>query len=495
VKLPDPSELEKGREMSLKVYDTLRGEKSEFKPVKDGKIGIYFCGMTVQDKPHVGHMLAFVAGDMIRRYLQYKGYDVTYIQNFTDVDDKIISRAQEEGIDYTAVAERNIKAYFESAEELNIKPADVYPKATEHMEDIIALIRRLEERGLAYAAGGDVYFRVREFDGYGKLSKRRVDDLRSGARIDVGEQKEDPVDFALWKSAKEGEPAWDSPWGRGRPGWHIECSAMSMKYLGETLDMHGGGQDLVFPHHENEIAQSEAATGKPFVNYWLHNGLLNLRGEKMSKSTGHFFSMEEVSGEFSGDVIRFYLLSTHFRSRTEFSRERLKEAEAGLEKIRNICMFLDEQRRSPAKEGDRVCGEGLNGLADEVESDFFEAMDDDFNSGEAIGHIFRLIREINRVRTECLEGGGMDEATAGKVWGKMEVFDSVLGLFKDGLPTAGASAPDEVMKLVMERESARTGKDWKRADELREEVEAMGYVIEDRPGGNPHVRPKKDRSA
>ncbi|HER43182.1 MAG TPA: cysteine--tRNA ligase, partial [Candidatus Eisenbacteria bacterium] len=318
--------------MTLRVYDTLRGTKEEFEPVEDRKVGIYFCGMTVQDRPHLGHMFAFVAGDMIRRYLAYKGFDVTYVQNFTDIDDKIIARAGDEGVDYKTVAERNIGEYFKFADVLNILPADVYPRATEHIGDIIALIRRLEEKGLAYAAGGDVYYRVRRFPEYGKLSKRRVDELVSGARIGVDEQKEDPLDFTLWKGAKEGEPSWDSPWGKGRPGWHIECSAMSMKYLGETLDMHGGGQDLVFPHHENEIAQSEGATGKPFVRYWMHNGLINLRGEKMSKSTGHFFSVEDVNKNFSGDVIRFYLLSTHFRSNAEFSEERLREAEAGLER-------------------------------------------------------------------------------------------------------------------------------------------------------------------
>ena len=329
--------------MALKVYDTLRARKEEFEPVKSGSVGIYFCGMTVQDRPHIGHMLAFVAGDMIRRHLMFKGYRVTYVQNFTDIDDKIIAKANEEGVDYRVIAERNMKEYFRYADELNIMRADIYPLATQHMEDIISLIKTLEEKGFAYNAGGDVYFRVRQFAPYGRLSKRNVDELVSGARIEIGERKEDPLDFALWKGAKEGEPAWDSPWGRGRPGWHIECSAMSMKYLGQTIDMHGGGQDLIFPHHENEIAQSEAATGKPFIRYWMHNGLLNLRGEKMSKSTGHFFAIEDINREFTGEVIRFYLLSTHFRSGTEFSRERLREAEAGLERIRNVCLYVDER--------------------------------------------------------------------------------------------------------------------------------------------------------
>ncbi|UCG50640.1 MAG: cysteine--tRNA ligase, partial [Candidatus Latescibacterota bacterium] len=328
--------------MSLRVYDTQRAKKLEFQPVHEGKVGVYFCGMTVQDKPHMGHMLAFVAGDMIRRYLEYKGYDVTFIQNFTDIDDKIIDKANEEGVDYTEVAERNIKAYFDAANALHIRPATLYPKATEHIQEIIDLIATLVEKGHAYEAGGDVYFRVRTFDDYGKLSKRKVDDLMAGARIAVGEHKDDPLDFALWKGAKPDEPWWDSPWGRGRPGWHIECSAMSMKYLGETLDFHGGGEDLIFPHHENELAQSEAATGHPFVHFWLHNGLLNLKGEKMSKSTGHFFAMEDVLGEFSGEVVRFYLLSAHFRKPSEYSRERLEEAKRGYERLRLACLSIDD---------------------------------------------------------------------------------------------------------------------------------------------------------
>ncbi len=472
--------------MTLRVYDTLRGTKDEFTPVEKGKVGIYFCGMTVQDRPHLGHMFAFVAGDMIRRYLAYKGYDVTYVQNFTDIDDKIIARANEEGVDYRTVADRNIAEYFKFAEVLNILPADVYPRATEHIEDIIALIRRLEEKGLAYSAGGDVFYRVRRFPEYGKLSKRRVDELVSGARIDVDGQKEDPLDFTLWKGAKEGEPSWESPWGKGRPGWHIECSVMSMKYLGETLDMHGGGRDLVFPHHENEIAQSEGATGKPFVRYWMHNGLINLRGEKMSKSTGHFFSVEDVNKDFNGDVIRFYLLSTHFRSNSEFSEERLKEAEAGFERIKNLCIHLDEKLSEPVDEGGAAPSGGAEGLGEivlEVRRDFEEAMDDDFNSGEAIGHIFRLVREVNRIRASSGEILARDRKTLEEIRDAMRMFDSVLGLFRGGLPRAGLEVPDEVERLVAEREEARAAKDWNRADELRDRVLELGFTIEDRADG------------
>ena len=472
--------------MTLKVYDTLRGTKEEFRPVEDNKVGIYFCGMTVQDRPHLGHMFAFVAGDMIRRYLRYKDFEVTYVQNFTDIDDKIIARANEEGVDYRTVAERNIGEYFKFAEVLNIIPADVYPRATEHIEDIIALIRRLEEKGLAYRSGDDVFYRVRKFSDYGKLSKRRVDELMSGARIGVDDQKEDPIDFTLWKGAKEGEPSWESPWGNGRPGWHIECSVMSMKYLGETLDMHGGGQDLVFPHHENEIAQSEGATEKPFVRYWIHNGLINLKGEKMSKSTGHFFSVEDVNKDFSGDVIRFYLLSTHFRSNSEFSEERLREAEAGLERITNLCTYIDE--KLSALEGEGIGEpveetEGLRKIVREVKRDFEEAMDDDFNSGEAIGHIFRLVREANRARSASEERFAKDRRTLGSIRDTMHIFDSVLGLYHDGLPKASLDVPDEVMELVVEREEARKTRNWKRADEMRDRVLELGFTIEDRADG------------
>ncbi len=470
--------------MTLKVFDTLKGTKEEFIPVAEGKVGIYFCGMTVQDRPHIGHMFAFVAGDMIRRYLKYKGYDVTYIQNFTDIDDKIIAKANEEGVEFKTVAERNIGEYFKFAEVLNIMPADVYPKATEHIGDIIALIKTLEDRGLAYQSGNDVFFRVREFDGYGKLSKRKVDELQSGARIDVDSQKEDPLDFTLWKGAKEGEPSWDSPWGKGRPGWHIECSVMSMKYLGETLDMHGGGLDLVFPHHENEIAQSEGATGKPFVNYWIHNGLLNLKGEKMSKSTGHFFSVEEVTADFTGDVVRFYLLSTHFRSNTEFSHERLEEAEAGLERISNLCVYLDEKLSSDGSGSESTPEtERLRTLVDEVKRDFEEALDDDFNSGEAIGHLFRLVREANRVRSADPDPLAGDREALESILRTVEIFDSVLGLYKEGLPKARIEVPDEIRALILEREGARKDKDWARADSLRDEILERGFTVEDRPEG------------
>jgi len=478
--------------MALKVYDTFKQKKVEFEPVSPGKAGIYFCGMTVQDKPHMGHMLAFVSGDMVRRYLEYCGYDVTYVQNFTDIDDKIIVKAAEEGIEYTEVSSRNIDAYHAAADALNIKPATVYPYATQHIEEIIALIARLEEKGHAYKAGGDVYFRVRTMKDYGKLSKRNIDDLVSGARIEVGEEKEDPLDFALWKGSQQPEPGWDSPWGRGRPGWHIECSAMSMKYLGETFDFHGGGEDLIFPHHENEIAQSEGATARPFANYWLHNGLLNLKGEKMSKSTGHFFAMEDILEEFEGAVVRFYLLSTHFRSQSEFSRDRLEEAKKGYERLTNACASISEHlQRIGGKPGvSTPAGVELREAAEQTKERFLAAMDDDFNSAGAIGQLFDLIKSYNVL----LDHNGLilsqDREALEVAKRTIEEFDSILGLFKDGFPTgASEDAPAEILAMLEERQNARKNKDFQRADELRDAIIAAGYTIEDTPQG-PRVREK-----
>ncbi|MCU0622160.1 MAG: cysteine--tRNA ligase, partial [Gemmatimonadales bacterium] len=312
--------------MSLRVYDTLTREKRAFVPVHPGEVRMYVCGMTVQNKPHVGHLRAALAGEVMRRYLEWTGHRVTFVYNFTDVDDKIIERANEEGVEYSSVSERNIAAWLSAAELHNILPATVYPRATRHIPEMHALIATLIDKGHAYVAGGDVYFDVRSRADYGKLSGRRVDELREGYRIEPGEAKRDPLDFALWKGAKPGEPAWESPWGPGRPGWHIECSAMAMKYLGETFDIHGGGQDLIFPHHENEIAQSESATGRPFANFWTENGMVNLGGEKMSKSTGNLFFVEDIAKNADPEVVRFYLLSTHYRSPIEFTLERLGEA-------------------------------------------------------------------------------------------------------------------------------------------------------------------------
>ena len=471
--------------MSLRVYDTRRAKKVDFKPIDEDKIGMYFCGMTVQDKPHMGHMLAFVSGDMIRRYLEYKGYNVKYIQNFTDIDDKILDKAKEEGVDYREVAERNVQAYFEAAKKLHIKPATLYPRATEHIKEILELISTLIEKGYAYAAGGDVYFRVRSFESYGQLSKRKIDDLMSGARIAIGEEKDDPLDFALWKGATPEEPGWDSPWGRGRPGWHIECSAMSMKYLGRTLDFHGGGEDLIFPHHENEIAQSEAATGESFVRFWLHNGLLNLKGEKMSKSTGHFFAMEDVLREFDGAVVRFYLLSTHFRKQSEYSRERLEDAKRGYERLILACRSISESLDKLEGSGgvSSAAGESLRQTVDEARTGFFSSMDDDFNSAGAIGAMFDLIKTYYKLVDEKGAAVKQDRGALELLRDTITVFDEVLGLFPHGFPSSEERVPDEILALVAARQEARKNRDFKKADSLRDQVERMGFLVEDRPDG------------
>lgn len=473
--------------MALRIYDTFDAKKKEFVPVKEGRVGMYMCGMTVQDRPHVGHMLAFVCGDMIRRYLEYRGYEVSYIQNFTDVDDKIIARANAEGVDYKVIAERYTKEYFKYADLLNIKRATVHPKATEHIADIVDLVRTLESKGFAYAAGGDVYYEIARFQPYGRLSKKRIDDLRAGARVEVGEHKRSPMDFALWKGAKEGEPYWESPWGRGRPGWAIECSVMSMKYLGPTLDLHGGGEDLIFPHHENEIAQSEAVTAQRFVNFWAHNGLLNLVGEKMSKSTGHFFAIEDIVKEFEPDVIRFYLLSAQYRSPMEFSRERLAEARSAILRMSNTFRSVEAYLGEDKPQGSL---DDLGGADSELwrkvadkERLFRETMDDDFNSASAIGHIFDMARDVN------LHLKGPETAARrlvlDRALGKIKELGDVLGIFRGigGEILKTEDLPVEVHELLEERNKARKGKDWATADSIRTRLAAQGYFLEDRPEG------------
>ncbi|MCX5800113.1 MAG: cysteine--tRNA ligase [Candidatus Eisenbacteria bacterium] len=473
--------------MAIHIHDNLRRKKVEFVPLNSDYVGMYVCGMTVQDKPHIGHMYSSIAGDTVRRYLEYKGYNVRYVYNFTDVDDKIIQKSNEENVPWQDIAQRNIDTYFKYARLLGIKPATVYPKASEHMSDIIELIRKIEEKGCAYESGGDVYFAVEAWPGYGKLSGRRLDELRAGARVDPGDKKRNPLDFALWKAAKEGEPSWKSPWGQGRPGWHIECSAMSMKYLGESFDLHGGGQDLIFPHHENEIAQSETATGKPFVNFWIENGLMNLTGEKMSKSTKHFFSVEDVCAEVNPDTLKFYLLSSHYSSPVEFSRERLVEAEAALGRLTNVirnAAILSKDVDSTLRPAE---GE-LSQASRETESRFVEAMDDDFNSARAVGHLFDLAKAVNKE----IEAGIMSAAQRAAIRGaseKLKELGQVLGIFwKDEL--FAEEFPQELKDLVGERETARKNKEWSRADEMRAKIEAAGFVVEDRAEG-PVLR-KKD---
>ncbi len=476
--------------MSLHVYDHMTRTKRPFEPVRPGKVGMYVCGMTVQDKPHVGHMFAFVACDMVRRYLEHLGYEVTHVQNFTDIDDKIIARANQEGVDYRTVADRNIALYHEHAAALNIQPAHIYPLATEHIPEIVAFVEGLIEKGNAYAEQGDVYFNVRSFGDYGALSGRDVDDMRSGVRVDVGENKRDPLDFALWKRAKEGEPAWDSPWGPGRPGWHIECSVMSTKYLGDHFDFHGGGRDLLFPHHENERAQSCCGTGHKFVNYWLHNGLLYLGDKKMSKSDGNFFAMEDVLEIFPPEVIRFFLLNAHFRSQIDYSEDRLREAEAAFDRLRRGAAKLVrrlEETPDPVPEGlVSPQGEVLAKAVQDLERRFMAAMDDDFNSAGAIGTLFGLVKDLNQYYAEA-GPGVLDPGPVGTARDFFALGIDLLGLHPGGLAglaeSAGGEIPAEVLELASRRDAARKERDWARADALRDEITGRGFAVEDGPRG------------
>ena len=457
--------------MSLRIYDTLAREKREFVPVTPGQVKMYVCGMTVQNKPHVGHMRASLSGEVMRRYLEHVGYQVTYVYNFTDVDDKIIERANAEGVEWQQVSERNIEAYLRYADLHNIKPATLYPRATRHIPEMHAIIARLIEKGHAYAAGGDVYFDVRSKPDYGKLSGRRVDEMREGYRIEPGEAKRDPLDFALWKGSKPGEPAWDSPWGPGRPGWHIECSAMAMKYLGETFDIHGGGQDLIFPHHENEIAQSEAATGRPFANFWCENGMVNLGGEKMSKSTGNLFFIEDIVARADPEVVRYYLLSTHYRSPIDFTLERLKEAAIAYQRLRLPLERAGVWEAGAGAAGGEAPGGALGEAVAQTRRLFAESMEDDFNSAKAIGHLFDLAREANRALDE---GAGQEGRLAARALYELGL---VLGLFWK--PPAGEAWEPEVLALVEARERARKSRDWKQADEIRLRLLERGVSVED----------------
>ncbi len=460
--------------MSLRLYDTLTREKRVFEPVHPGRVGMYVCGMTVQDRPHVGHIRSSIVGDTIRRWLTHLGYTVTYVYNFTDVDDKIIDRANTEGLAFKDVAQRNIDAYLRYADLHNIQRASVYPKATEHIQEMLDLIRTLIDRGFAYAAGGDVFYDVRKRDGYGKLSGRNVDDMRSGSRIEVDEAKRDPLDFALWKGAKPGEPAWETPWGPGRPGWHIECSAMCMKHLGDTLDIHGGGQDLIFPHHENEIAQSEAATGQPFARFWVHNGMVNLSGEKMSKSSKLYFLIEDIVKDFEPELVRFYLSSTHYRSPIEFSLERLTEARVAYARIRQP---MDRFGGFDDDAGEVTAAGAMAAAIAEADARFHEAMNDDVNTARALGHLFDLAREVNRAG----EAGDTDQARAGAR--ALRRLGGLIGLFWVAPAAAGEEWPPELLELVERREAARKAKNWKESDEIRDALKAKGLVIEDSAQG------------
>ena len=469
--------------MPLRIYDTLTREKREFVPVVPGRVSMYVCGMTVQNKPHVGHMRSSLSGEVMRRYLEHLGFTVAYAYNFTDVDDKIIERANAEGVQWESVSERNIDAYLRFADLHNILRATIYPRATKHIDEMQRMIAKLIEKGHAYAAAGDVYFDVRSKADYGKLSGRKVDEMREGYRIEPGEAKRDPLDFALWKGSKPGEPAWDSPWGPGRPGWHIECSAMAIKHLGETLDIHGGGQDLIFPHHENEIAQSESCTGRPFARFWCENGMVNLGGEKMSKSTGNLFFIEDIAAQTDPEVVRYYLMSTHYRSPIEFTVERLKEAGVAYERLRSPLVRANVWAESPGPPprgpGAIAAAAGVGGWLGEAvlaaDRDFHEAMDDDFNTAKAMGHLFDLSRAVNR----ALDEGGGGEARAAAL--ALYRLGAVLGLFWKA--PAAEEWPKEVLDLALARVEARRNKNWAESDRLRDLLKAQGVLVEDSATG------------
>lgn len=458
----------------MQIYNSMTRKKEEFVPVEAGKVKMYACGPTVYNYFHIGNARPFILFDVLRRYFESRGYQVTFVQNFTDIDDKLIRRAAEEGITVPQVAERYIAEYFTDAAALGIRPATVHPRATEHIPQILQLIQKLVDNGLAYAVDGDVYYRVRAFPRYGRLCGQNLEDLESGARVSADERKEDPLDFALWKAQKPGEPAWESPWGMGRPGWHIECSAMSMAYLGETFDIHAGGKDLLFPHHENEIAQSEGATGKPYVHYWMHNGFINIDNEKMSKSLGNFFTVRDIAAEYDLEAVRMFMLSAHYRSPVNFSRELIQQAAASLERLygaRDQLLFqLDTARDGEPDEAERA----FMAEAEAAQAKFDAAMDDDLNTADALGALFELAREVFR-----LPQGGVSRAALEAGLARMRAMADVLGLLAkqpDGLTPA-------VRALVEQRAQARKNKDWKRSDELRDAIKAAGYILEDTAAG------------
>ncbi|WP_027399731.1 cysteine--tRNA ligase [Anaerovorax odorimutans] len=463
----------------MKIYNTLTRKKEEFVPIDDKEIKIYVCGPTVYNYFHIGNARPFVVFDTLRKYLEYTGKNVKFVQNFTDVDDKIINKAREEGVSASKISEKYIEEYYKDAQALNVDKASVHPKVTENMDEIIDFVKQLIDKGYAYEIDGDVYYSTRKFNGYGKLSKQNIEDLESGARIEVGEKKHDPLDFALWKAQKsDDEIAWDCPWGKGRPGWHIECSAMSKKYLGETIDIHAGGQDLTFPHHENEIAQSEAASGKPFAKYWMHNGYITIDNEKMSKSKGNFFTVRDILKDYDGEVMRFFLLSGHYRSPINFSRELMEQAKNGLGRMHNAknnLIHLIDNSVGTMNESEK---EHLVQLKD-YRKKFIAAMDEDLNTADGISVVFELIKDIN-----TMTQNGASKEFAQQCLSLLSELTGVLGLLQD--KDKDDHMDDEILALVQERQEARKAKNFARADEIRDLLKSRGLAIED-TGNGPRV--------
>ena len=469
----------------LKVYNTMTRQKEEFHPLKPGEVSIYCCGVTPYNAPHIGNARPFVTWDVIRRYFASKGLTVHYIQNFTDVDDKIIRTANNEHTTWKDVADRNIAIYCHSMDALGVRRAEKYPRVSETMADIIAMVQKLIDKGYAYALeNGDVFYSVEKFQGYGKLSGRKLSDMQAGARIEVDERKHHPMDFALWKSAKPGEPSWDSPWGKGRPGWHIECSTMSLKYLGEKFDFHGGGSDLIFPHHENEIAQSQACIGDDhsFAQYWLHNGFITIHNEKMSKSKNNFFTVEDILKEYPGEVVRFFILQTHYRSPLDFSDDRLKEAQTSLARLQTTQGYIEELAKKQGA-GEATAAE-LAKKAEELRAAFDEAMDDDFNTALAISQLFALSKEINIYYQDVTAGKAFDAENFAKVKTVWDAMAGIIGLFEQQEEAADDGLTEKLMELIISiRQDARKNKNWAIADKIRDDLKAAGIALEDTKNG------------
>jgi len=476
----------------IKVFNTLKKEKEDFKPIKDNKVGMYVCGVTVYDLCHIGHARSAVVFDVIRRYFLYRGYDVTFVKNFTDIDDKIIKRSNETSVSWRELTKKYMEAHDADMDSLNVKRPDQTPKATDFISEMIAMCENLIAKGHAYVSDGDVYYRVESFSEYGKLSHRHLDEMMAGARVEVNERKENPYDFVLWKSSKPNEPSWESPWGPGRPGWHIECSVMSEKILGLPFDIHGGGKDLVFPHHENEIAQSEAACGCEFARYWMHNGFVNINEEKMSKSLRNFFTIRDVTEKFDPEIVRFFLLTTHYRSALDFSDEKLKDAESSLDRIYTM---LDELHGFTAgKKGVSVINEAEN-VASEFVAEFERAMDDDFNTPVALAAIFEVVRKINKILADKPNKDTLEalRKSAEKVFSAVNDVLGVIVKTPEEWFKANLEIPvSELEALIEERQNSRKEKNFERADEIRKELSAKGIELLDTPVGT-KFRAKKIR--